>query len=365
MTAHDIALIVEPTAWHVSGWIQRLADRDDVARVYLSDPTGVTEAEARREFGERLEAVFPSPKELFNAVQPAAAFITLEPRRTPQACAIALQAGSHVLYEKPGAVFARDLDDLAAMAHLSNLQFVCAYANRMPPHLRYVADMIRGGQIGDVWAVNAVFVARDRLVKGWREYGGGWLFSRERGGGWLNFLGCHTVDLIRAVTGEEFTEVTALSGKVHDEPFDVDDTNAVAFRLSGGAFGTLLTGYDLPEHPGLGTLAVYGSQGWLITEPLAIGNPTVTCHAEGSPTPESRDWSVDFYNGEPVDAYRLLADAFMSAVRGEGPTPCEPEAGARVLTFTAAAQRAAESRQTRPVAETFLEARRNGSRLGV
>ena len=349
MTPLDVALVVEPTAWHVAGWISRLADRDDIGRVYLSDPTGQTEAEARAAFGDRLSAVFPSPERLFDGAQPEAAFITLEPQRTPHACGVALEAGSHVLYEKPGAVAARDLAELAAMARTRDVQFVCAFANRMTPHIRYVADLIRSGLIGEVWAVNAVFVARDRLVKGWQTFGGGWLFSRERGGGWLNFLGCHTVDLIRWVTGQEFTEVSAFAGKVHPESFDVDDTNAVSFRLSGGGYGTLLTGYDLPEHPGLGTISVYGSEGWLSTEPLAIGSATVTCHATKPPMPESRDWAMDFYNGVTVDAYALLADAFMSAARGEAPTPCEPEAGARVLEFTAAVRAAAESRRTQPV----------------
>ena len=349
MTPVEVALVVEPTAWHVSGWMQRLAGRDDVARVYLSDPTGATEPEARAVFGDRLSAVFASPEALFDAAQPEAAFITLEPQRTPHACAVALEAGSHVLYEKPGAVAATDLAELAAAARSRDLQFVCAFSNRMAPHIRYVADLVRSGRIGDVWAVNAVFVARDRLVRGWQTFGGGWLFSRERGGGWLNFLGCHTVDLIRWVTGQEFTEVTAFAGKVHDEPFDVDDTNAVSFRLSGGGYGTFLTGYDLPEHPDLGTFSVYGSEGWLTTEPLAIRSPIVTCHAMKPPLPESRDWTMDFYNGVAVDPYALLADAFIRAAHGEAPTPCEPEAGARVLEFTAAVRLAAESRQTQPV----------------
>ena len=349
MTSLTVAVIVEPTAWHVSGWMSRLADRDDVERVYLSDPTGETEPEARAVFGDRLSAVFPSPETLFDAAQPEVAFITLEPQRTPHACAVALEAGSHVLYEKPGAVTAADLAELAAEARSRDLQFVCAFSNRMAPHIRYVADLVRSGRIGDVWAVNAVFVAQDRLVKGWQTFGGGWLFSRERGGGWLNFLGCHTVDLLRSVTGQEFTEVTAFAGKVHGEPFDVDDTNAVSFRLSGGGYGTLLTGYDMPKHPDRGALSVYGSKGWLTTEPLAVGSPVVTCYSIDPPSPESRDWAMNFYNGEPVDPYALLADAFIGAAHGEAPTPMEPEAGARVLEFTAAVRLAAESRHTQPV----------------
>ncbi len=329
--------------------MSRLAARDDVAKVYLSDPSGESEAQARALFGDRLAAVLPSPEALFEKSQPEVAVITLEPQRTPDACAVALEAGSHVLYEKPGAVAASDLARLAATARSRGLQFVCAFANRMSPHLRYAGDLVRSGRIGEVRAVNAVFVARDRLVKGWRTVGGGWLFSRARGGGWLNFLGCHTVDLIRAVTGQEFTEVTAFAGKVHSEPFDVDDTDAVSFRLSGGGFGTLLTGYTLPEHPGLGTFSVYGSEGWLTTEPLAIGSSAVTCHAANPPLTESRDWTVDFSSGAVVDAYALLADAFIRAAHGGAPTPCEPEAGARMLEFTAAVRTATETRQTQPV----------------
>ena len=88
----------------MSRWLSRLAARDAVAKVNLSDPSGESEAQARALFGDWLAAVLPSPEALFETSQPEVAVITLEPQRTPDACAVALEAGSHVLYEKPGAV---------------------------------------------------------------------------------------------------------------------------------------------------------------------------------------------------------------------------------------------------------------------
>ena len=343
----EMAIIVEPTAWHVPGWIGRLADRDDVTRVYLSDPTGETESAAREAFGERLAGVFESPAALFQTARPDVAVVTLEPQHTPAACEAALDAGCHVLYEKPGAVTPEELWRLADKARAVDRQLVCAFANRAAPHIRYVRQAVLDGLIGDVWSVNAVSVARDRLARGWRDYGGGWLFDQARGGGWLTFLGCHTIDVIRYVTGKEFARVTAFAGRVHDEPYEVDDTDAIAFTLSGGGYGTLLTGYELPQHPDQGALAIYGSEGWLRTDALGIGDTTVTCHSRRATSQVTHNWRVVFDRADPLDApYRVMADEFLAAARGEGPTPCEPQAGPRMLEFARAVRRASETGHT-------------------
>ncbi len=73
-----------------------------------------------------------------------------------------------------------------------------------------------------------------------------WLFQREvAGGGILSWLGCHMLDLLRYVTGEEITSVTAQIANTGAEKIDVEDTAAVTFRTSGGAIGSLHTGYVL------------------------------------------------------------------------------------------------------------------------
>ena len=74
-----------------------------------------------------------------------------------------------------------------------------------------------------------------------------WLFKREvAGGGILTWLACHWLDLIRYISGEEFTRVGAELATLSDEPITVEDTAAVTFRLSGGAVGACTPGISSP-----------------------------------------------------------------------------------------------------------------------
>jgi predicted dehydrogenase len=270
--------------------------------------------------------------------------ITLEPWRTPSACHAALDAGCHVLYEKPGGTSVEDLTALAQKARAREQQFVAAFSQRVRPNIRYARQLVRDGLLGDIWAVNAVFVARDRLLRGWQDYGGGWLFSKERGGGgWLTFLGCHSVDAIRYVTAQEFASVSGFSGVVHDEPIEVDDANALAFRLGGGGFGTLLTGYVQPEHPGLRSMTVYGSDGWVCPESHE-SELRVQCFSRKAGSRAGRHWTVTFEPPAPeLEPYPMLLAEFIDAIHGKCNSPVEPEAGARMLEFAYAAYRASET----------------------
>ena len=65
------------------------------------------------------------------------------------------------------------------------------------------------------------------------------------GGGVLAWLGCHWLDALRFVTGEEIVRVQAELATTSGESIDVEDTAAVSFRTSGGAVGSLHAGYLL------------------------------------------------------------------------------------------------------------------------
>ncbi|MGI8484972.1 MAG: Gfo/Idh/MocA family protein, partial [Thermomicrobiales bacterium] len=104
--------------------------------------------------------------------------------------------------------------------------------------------LYQGGAIGRLTSVELRMVTTQVGFRNPRH----WLFQREiSGGGVLSWLGCHMLDLLRYVTGEEIVSVAAQLATTSQEEIDVEDTAAVSFRISGGAIGSLHAGYLLAK----------------------------------------------------------------------------------------------------------------------
>jgi predicted dehydrogenase len=78
------------------------------------------------------------------------------------------------------------------------------------------------------------------------------MFSKARaGGGILVFLGCHYIDLMRYVTGDEIVSVAAQVSTRSGEDIDVEDVATLSVRFRSGAVGSLHAGYIMAfRNPG-------------------------------------------------------------------------------------------------------------------
>ena len=124
----------------------------------------------------------------------------------------ALQAGKHVLCEKP---LANTLAEAAAMAAAADAAFprgaraMVGFNYRRVPAIALARRLVEAGRIGTVRHVRAVYL-QDWLVDPdspltWR------LQAEQAGSGALGDLGAHIVDLARFLTGDEIVGVSALS----------------------------------------------------------------------------------------------------------------------------------------------------------
>ena len=171
----------------------------------------------------------------------------------------AAERGIPFACEKPLSVdapTAKPLYDLVMRTGLKNM--VC-FSYRFKKAARYARDLIAEGRIGKI---RHIYV---RYLQGWgnpeKDCARVWRFDRAASGsGTLADLGSHMLDLVRFLTGEEYTRFTAQNGTfVFDrrsvdpakngkrEPVDVDDYAhyfaetadgiAASFEISRNAFG--------------------------------------------------------------------------------------------------------------------------------
>lgn len=258
----SVGVITHAGGAHLDAYFSALASAEDVTAVTLSDPGGKNVAAAREALGPKLRAVYENPAALVRKEKPVMALVSMEAALAPQAIEVALDAGCHVMAEKPACVRIEDFERLHARAKSDGLHLMLALANRLNPEVREARRLIHEGRIGTIYGLEAHLIAdQTRLSR--PAYHETWYAKKERGGGGhLIWLGIHWLDLATFLTDSRVVEVAGFTGVVGGQPLDVEDSAAIAMRFDNGAFGTMTSGYYL-DRGYHSHIKIWGSEGWL------------------------------------------------------------------------------------------------------
>jgi predicted dehydrogenase len=186
----------------------------------------------------------------------------------------ALQAGKHVLCEKPLANTLAEAEAMAAAAEAAfpgGARAMVGFNYRRVPALALARRLVEQGRIGTLRHVRAVYL-QDWLVDPdspltWR------MQADQAGSGALGDLGAHIVDLARFLTGDEIAGVSAVSATfVEERPLPdaegagrvtVDDAVVFTAKFRSGALGSFeATRYAAGRKNGL-RIELNGSAGSL------------------------------------------------------------------------------------------------------
>ncbi|MBX6751441.1 MAG: Gfo/Idh/MocA family oxidoreductase, partial [Micromonosporaceae bacterium] len=124
----------------------------------------------------------------------------------------ALNAGKHVLCEKPLANSVAEAEAMvaaAAAARARGVRAMCGYNYRRVPAVTLMAQLIAEGRVGEIRHVRAAY-RQDWLVD--PQFPLVWRLRKEiAGSGALGDIAAHIIDLTQFVTGQRFTSVTAMT----------------------------------------------------------------------------------------------------------------------------------------------------------
>lgn len=174
----------------------------------------------------------------------------------------ALDAGLHVLVEKPISVHKADAEKLLS-AHRNRKQvFAAMFNQRTDPCYQKIRAMVRGGELGQIrriqWTVTDWFRSQAYYDSGsWRA-----TWAGEGGGVLLNQC-VHNIDLFQWIFGMP-KKVRALCqmGRHHD--IEVEDDVTAIFEYEDGTTAVLVT--STGEAPGVNRLEISGERGRLTLE---------------------------------------------------------------------------------------------------
>lgn len=231
--------LVGVTHPHSAMYLETLETLNEVSGVVLVDADGA----ARAAIAAKSPKVRESCAELSQALESVTHVLVALPNdRTPAALLEAIEAGKPVFTEKPAARSAAELEPVLHALERRRIPFAIAYLNRWQPAIQQMRELFRAGAIGRLTSVELRMVTTQVAMRNPAH----WLFKRDvAGGGILTWLGCHWLDALRYVTGDEVARVQAELATTSGEAIDVEDTAAVSFRMAGGAIGTLHAGYLL------------------------------------------------------------------------------------------------------------------------
>ena len=196
----------------------------------------------------------------------------------------ALEAGKHVLVEKPLDITLAAAQRIAAAAAVSDRTVAVVSQHRFDRASVVVHNAVAAGDLGRITSAVA-------SVAWWRSQGyydsGDWrgTWSLDGGGALMN-QSIHTVDLMVWLLGEP-VEVFAATGRLSHERIEVEDTAVATVRFAGGALGLIHA--TTAAYPGISArLQVHGDRGSAIIE----NDELLFFHAADDETPGSDYGSV-------------------------------------------------------------------------
>jgi predicted dehydrogenase len=237
--------------------------------------------------------------------------------------AACLEAGKHVLVEKPMATSADEARALQAAAQRAGRVLRVGCHQRYRPSHRRLRELIAGGEVGEVGVLKLHFAwefTADRLVGNWRST------LAASGGSWVvKEFGAHLLDLLLWWAGPAAVAGAVLATRRWD--VETDDTSALLLRLQEGGIGFVDVSAAVAGRTS--SVEVYGTRGWARAQDLWRGNGVIE-RSDGTRT--------TFHEDDPITPYLAQLADFTAAAAGESSIGADGPAGIAVLELVEAAQ---------------------------
>ncbi len=255
--------------FHIDAYRRAAADEAEVVAV-----CDIDEAKAKR-FAEDngVSAYYKDCREMLAAEKLDAVSVCTWNAAHRDCTVAALEAGAHVLCEKPMAMNEAEAKEMADAAEKAGKLLQIGFVRRFGTDAENMLDFVRGGVLGDIYYAKATYLRRDGCPAGW------FCDKAYSGGGPLIDLGVHVIDLVRYLSGSpKPTEVFGVTYKglgknrargaetawTRDEgsdyPYTVEDFTSAMVRFDSGMTLAVEASFSLNIPRDTGIIELYGTK---------------------------------------------------------------------------------------------------------
>jgi predicted dehydrogenase len=263
------------------------------------------------------------------------ALIICSPSHLHEAQAIAgLQAGKHVLVEKPLALTPEAAQRVLDTAEQTGRTVMIAMNNRWRPDTMALRPFAQGGELGHIFLTRGAWLNRKmRVVRPtWRHR------KATAGGGAMMDLGVQTLDLCLWMQG--FPEVASVITHMHfPEGMEVEDTAGILVRLKNGSAVSLTVSWSLVAERDRHYMRMLGTRGSGAIAPLGVYKEVETGQIIDV-TPNVSLGRENLYTA----SYRQELTHFVAVARGEKKEPL-PREQVQIMKVVEMAYRSVEEKR--------------------
>ena len=243
----------------------------------------------------------------------------------------ALEAGKHVMVEKPIAITLAEADAMIRAARAHRRWLMVNHPHRFEPAHEMARSILRSELLGPITRL------RGRLGHAGPEYWSDtspWFTDpAQAGGGALLDIGIHLIDLLRWLSGKSVKRVCA-HAKTLEKQVPVEDNAGVLLEWTDGTLGSFEVSWT--TRPYEVTTTLYGQRGTLATS-LGAEHPVAVrfCQLEGDPNKPLGD---PFYPHIPASSrFGSAYASFAQSILGNTPPSISGEEGRANLEVMLAA----------------------------
>jgi predicted dehydrogenase len=255
-----------------------------------------------------IEGVHTDPMDLIRRDDLDAVAITSPPASHHPLAIAALEAGKHVLCEKPFALDAQQAAEMRDAAQATRLTAMVSHEFRHTPQRGYIKQLLDEGYVGKFQLCTIELLLDRYLTPNPRPLT--WAGRRAEGGGLLGALGSHYIDGLRhwfgevaSVSGQLATHQPALLDTATDKivASETDDTFLFTLNFRTGGIATMAASFVVTPARGA-RIVVMGDSGTLIAE-------------QSGPNPPEDGAVIGSRNGAPLQEldmpqhYKPFADS--------------------------------------------------------
>ena len=258
--------------FHANDLLDGKVPRGELAAV------GSTSPHKLEEYKEKGLQIFGSGEEMIASGAIDALLIATPHYQHTSLGVAALEAGLHIMVEKPISAHKADAERLiAAAAARPDQVFGAMFQLRVEPRYQKIRELVQGGELGDL--VRVLWIMTDWFRSEAYFQSGGWRATwKGEGGGVLLNQCLHQLDAMQWITGMPSQVRSHVGiGKWHD--IEVEDDVTCYMEFANGASGAFITSSG--ETPGSNRFEIAGTKGRLILE-----NDTLTLTRNEVPSDE-------------------------------------------------------------------------------
>jgi predicted dehydrogenase len=201
---------------------------------------------------------FSDEKEMLKAVECDAVYISTPVMCHYEQAMAALEAGRHVLLEKPVASTSEESEKLVEAFKKAGKQLSIGYMMKMHNLHGKAKELIAADGIGQVVNVRAQFCCWYPDIPGaWRQ------IKALGGGGAMMDLGVHCIDLLQYISGQKITRLSGLCSNLTFD-YEIDDSASVLFQTEKGTHGYVDANFNVRDDVSDTKLEFYGTKGSIV-----------------------------------------------------------------------------------------------------